>query len=154
MFVLEDDAQDGPDHVDAHRSIALVISPYTQHGRTDSTRYDTAGMLATIEDLLGMAPMSIFDQRATRMWASFRRHPNPRPYSAIAPAVIPYDDPGYPTNPPDAPLAAESAAQDFSYPDAPDEHLLNTAIWKSIRGASSRMPAPRHALGEVADPDG
>jgi hypothetical protein len=65
---VEDDAQDGPDHVDAHRSAVLVIGPYTQHGRVGSTHDDTAAALATIEDLLGMKPMSIFDQRAIRMW--------------------------------------------------------------------------------------
>jgi hypothetical protein len=139
--VLEDDAQDGPDHVDAHRSPALVISPFTQHAAVDSTHYDTAGMLATIEDLLGLSPMSIYDQRAIRMWPAFGTA-NLRPYDAIMPSVIPYGDPGYPTNSPNAPLAALSAQQDFSVPDGPDEHILNQAIWQSIRGAGSRMPAP------------
>ena len=55
IFVVEDDAQNGPDHVDAHRTTALVISPYTQHAGVDSTHYDTAGMLGTIEDILGLA---------------------------------------------------------------------------------------------------
>jgi YVTN family beta-propeller protein len=140
IFVVEDDAQDGPDHVDAHRSTALVISPFTQHGRVDSTHYDTAGMLGTIEDLLGLDPMSIFDQRATRMWASFGRVANTRPFTALRPAVIPFGDPGYPTNRATAPLAAQSAAQDYSVPDGPDEHLLNAAIWKSIRGRHSQVP--------------
>ncbi|MDX6520474.1 MAG: hypothetical protein QOF08_1079 [Gaiellales bacterium] len=141
IFVLEDDAQDGPDHVDAHRSPALVISPFTQHAAVDSTHYDTAGMLATIEDLLGLSPMSIYDQRAIRMWPSFGTA-NLLPYDAIMPSVIPYGDPGYPTNPANAPLAALSAQQDFSVPDGPDEHILNQAIWQSIRGAGSQMPAP------------
>jgi YVTN family beta-propeller protein len=148
IFVLEDDAQDGPDHVDAHRSTALVVSPYTQHATVDSTHYDTAGMLATIEDLLGLSPMSIFDQRATRMWPSFGSA-NLQPYDLIEPTVIPYDDPGYPTNSANAPFAALSAAQDFSVPDGPDEHILNQAIWQSIRGAGSPMPAP---VG-MPDPD-
>ena len=148
IFVLEDDAQDGPDHVDAHRSTALVVSPYTQHATVDSTHYDTAGMLATIEDLLGLSPMSIFDQRATRMWPSFGSA-NLQPYDLIEPTVIPYDDPGYPTNSANAPFAALSAAQDFSVPDGPDEHILNQAIWQSIRGAGSLMPAP---VG-MPDPD-
>jgi phospholipase C len=141
IFVLEDDAQDGPDHVDAHRSPALVISPFTQHAAVDSTHYDTAGMLATIEDLLGLSPMSIYDQRAIRMWPAFGTA-NLQPYDAIMPSVIPYGDPGYPTNSANAPLAALSAQQDFSVPDGPDEHILNRAIWQSIRGAGSPMPAP------------
>ncbi len=142
IFVVEDDAQDGPDHVDAHRSPALVISPYTQHGAVDSTHYDTAGVLATIEDLLGMGPMSIFDQRATRLWRAFSGPPNMAPYNTIQPTVIPFGDPGYPRNGRGAPLASLSAAQDFSVPDGPDEHLLNEAIWRSIRGAHSHMPRP------------
>jgi YVTN family beta-propeller protein len=146
IFVLEDDAQDGPDHVDAHRSTALVISPYTQHAKVDSTHYDTAGMLATIEDLLGLSPMSTYDQRATRMWASFGTA-NLLPYDAIMPTVIPYGDPGYPTNDPNAPLSGLSAQQDFSVPDGPDEHILNEAIWRSIKGADSRMPAPVGGTG-------
>jgi YVTN family beta-propeller protein len=140
IFVLEDDAQDGPDHVDPHRSTALVISPFTQHARVDSTHYDTAGMLATIEDLLGLSPMSIFDQRATRMWAAFTGAPVSTPYRAIMPRVVPYGARGYPVNPPSAPLAQASAAQDFSAPDAADKHTLNEAIWRSVKGAGSRMP--------------
>jgi YVTN family beta-propeller protein len=152
IFVLEDDAQDGPDHVDAHRSTALVISPYTQHETVDSTRYDTAAMLATIEDLLGLSPMSIYDQRATRMWPAFGAA-NLTPYTAIYPSVVPFGDPGYPTNGKNAPLAAASAAQDFSVPDGPDEHLLNRAIWESVMGAGSPMPEPSGA-GQHSDPDG
>jgi hypothetical protein len=155
IVVLEDDAQDGPDHVDAHRSPVLVISPYTQTGRVDSTHYDTAAAIGTIEDLLGLPPMSVFDQRAARMWAAFGSKPNLRPYRAITPAVVPYGAPGYPTNGAAAPLGAASAAQDLSAPDRADKATLNAAIWKSVRGARSRMPAPRHTLsgGRAADDD-
>ena len=161
IVTVEDDAQDGPDHVDAHRSPVLVISPYTQYGRLDSTHYDTAAALATIEDLLGMKPMSIFDQRAIRMWPAFHDHPNLRPYKAITPKVVPYGAPGFPTNPTNAPLARASAAQDFSGPDRVNETVLNTATWKSVKGPRSRMPAPRHSLvfapgapGDEGDGDG
>jgi YVTN family beta-propeller protein len=142
IFVLEDDAQDGPDHVDPHRSTALVVSPFTQHARVDSTHYDTAAMLATIEDILGLSPMSIFDQRATRMWAPFLGLPDYRAYRAIQPAVIPFGAPGFPVNRPGAPLGAESAAQDFSIPDGADEETLNEAIWRSVKGPGSPMPSP------------
>ena len=138
IFVVEDDAQDGPDHVDAHRTVAFVISPYTQHARVDSTHYDTASMLATMEDLLGLSPMSIFDQRATPMWESFDAWPNMRPYDAIQPRVIPFGARGYPRNTADSPLAGQSAAQDYSAPDGADEQILNQAIWESIRGARAR----------------
>ena len=65
IFVLEDDAQNGPDHVDAHRSVALVVSPYTRRGAVDSTLYTTSGMLRTIELILGLPPMSQYDAAAT-----------------------------------------------------------------------------------------
>ena len=147
IFVVEDDAQDGPDHVDAHRSTALVISPFTQHGGVDSTHYDTAGMLATMEDILGLSPMSIFDQRATRMWASFAPTAGMRPFTVLPTRVIPFGDPGYPVNHAGSPLAAASAAQDYSVPDGPDEHLLNEAIWRSIRGDHAHMPGPSPGSG-------
>ena len=144
IFVVEDDAQDGPDHVDAHRTVALVISPYTQTGSVDSTHYDTSSMLASMEDLLGLSPMSITDSRATRMWRSFTNHPSFRPYNAKAPTVIPFGDPGAPTNPEDAPMAKESSGMDFTRADATPEIDLNEAIWESVKGRNSRMPAPLH----------
>ena len=151
IFVLEDDAQDGPDHVDAHRSTALVISPYTQHAGIDSTHYDTAGMLATIEDLLGLSPMSIYDQRATPMWGAFSARPNLRPYTTIQPEEVPFGDPGYPVNPPGP---STSAGQDFTAPDAPNEQLLNQAIWESVRGPGVPMPAPVSAGGSSGSGSG
>jgi YVTN family beta-propeller protein len=134
IFVLEDDSQDGPDHVDPHRSVALVISPYTQHATVDSTHYDTAAMLATIEGILGLSPMSSFDQRATPMWKAFGSWPIIQPYRAIQPTVIPFGDPGYPRNTKHSPMAAWSARQNFSAPDGPNEDMLGRAIWESIRG--------------------
>jgi hypothetical protein len=151
IFVVEDDAQDGPDHVDAHRSTALVISPFTQHAGVDSTHYDTAGMLGTIEDILGLEPMSIFDQRGTRMWPSFAPWPNMRPFDVLPTRVIPFGDPGYPRNGRNAPLAGASAAQDYSIPDGPDEHVLNEAIWRSIRGRHAHMPGPAPGSGGGED---
>ena len=145
IFVTEDDAQNGPDHVDAHRTLAYVISPYTQTGAIDSTHYDTASMVATMEDLLGLPPMAIGDQRAIRMWKGFSRKPNLAPYDARVPAVVPFGAPGSATNPPTAPLAAASRSWNFAIEDATPEIPLNEAIWKSIRGRSSRMPAPRHS---------
>jgi YVTN family beta-propeller protein len=144
IFVTEDDAQNGPDHIDAHRTLAYVISPYTQTGAIDSTHYDTAGMVATIEDVLGLPPMTITDQRAVRMWKGFSREPNLTPYSAIAPAVTPFGAPGAPLNAAAAPMSRRSAAWDFTIEDATPEIPLNQAIWKSVHGRDSRAPAPRH----------
>jgi YVTN family beta-propeller protein len=157
ILVTEDDAQNGPDHVDAHRTLAYVISPYTQTGRVDSTHYDTAGMVATVEALLGLPPMTIVDQRATRMWKGFSRTPDFRPYDALIPKVIPYGAVGAPTNAPNAPLATVSSRWNFAVEDATPEVPLNEAIWKSVKGRRSEMPAPRHDYiigSQPADPDG
>jgi len=144
ILVTEDDAQNGPDHVDAHRTLAYVISPYTQTGRVDHTHYDTAGMVATVESLLNLPPMTIVDQRATRMWKGFSRKPNFRPYDALMPKVIPFGAEGAPTNAPTAPLATVSRRWNFAVEDATPEIPLNEAIWKSVKGRRSKMPAPRH----------
>jgi hypothetical protein len=90
IFAVEDDAQDGPDHVDAHRSTAFVISPYTQTGKVDSTFYSSVSVLRTIELILGLHPLTQFDAAATPMLASFTDHPNLAPYTAI----VRVDDPG------------------------------------------------------------
>ena len=134
-----------------------MISPYTQTGRVDHTHYDTAGMVATVENLLGMPPMTIADQRATRMWNGFSPTPNLRPYDAIRPAVIPYGAVGAPVNSDNAPLATASSRWNFAVEDATPEIPLNEAIWKSVRGRRSVMPAPRHDYiigSQPADPSG
>jgi hypothetical protein len=146
ILVTEDDAQNGPDHVDAHRTLALLISAYTQAGKVDSTHYDTASMVATIESLLGLPPMSITDARASRMWGAFVNQPTLTPYEAITPSVVPFGAPGAPTNPATAPMARASASWDLEGADAAPELALNRAIWKSIRGRRSTMPDPRHEV--------
>lgn len=144
ILVTEDDAQDGSDHVDAHRTVALAISPYTQTGKVDSTHYDTSSMVATTEDLLGLSAMSIYDERANRLWNSFTADPNFESYTAKQPKVTPFGEKGAPVNSANAPMAAESKSWNFQREDATPEIGLNQAIWKSIRGRNSEMPAPRH----------
>jgi DNA-binding beta-propeller fold protein YncE len=137
IFVLEDDAQNGPDHVDAHRSPALVISPYCRRNQVDSTMYSTSGMLRTIELILGMQPMSQFDAAATPMFNCFQPAADTRPYEALPPGVNIEE-----TN---TRMAWGSGLQmNFAQEDATDEILLNEAVWKSVRGADSSMPAPVH----------
>ena len=87
IFVVEDDAQNGPDHVDAHRTVALVISPYTRHAHVDSTLYSTSSMLRTMELILGLKPMSQFDAAARPMYNSFQAKADPRPYQHVVPEV-------------------------------------------------------------------
>ena len=141
IFVTEDDAQNGPDHVDAHRTISQVISPYTQHGKVDSTFYSTASMLRTIENIVGVPPLTQFDTFATPMVAAFERRADTAPYSALVP-----EQAGNATNGVDAPMASASQAQKLDKEDSINEQTFNMAIWKSVKGARSKMPEPRHSL--------
>ena len=75
IFVMEDDAQNGPDHVDSHRSPALVISPYVRRGAIDSTMYNQTSVLRTMELILGLRPMTQFDAASRPMWAAFQLSP-------------------------------------------------------------------------------
>jgi hypothetical protein len=101
-------------------------------------------MVATIEDLLGLPPMSVTDARASRMWGGFIDHPRFRPYNAIQPTITPFGDPGAPVNGATAAMAKASASWNFAREDQTPEIALNRAIWKSVKGRHSRMPAPRH----------
>jgi phospholipase C len=87
MFVLWDDSQDGVDHVDSHRSPAYVISPYVRRKSVDSTFYNTTSMLRTIELILGMQPMTMFDAAARPMASVFQGQRNPQPYIHERPRV-------------------------------------------------------------------
>ncbi|WP_052947943.1 bifunctional YncE family protein/alkaline phosphatase family protein [Aneurinibacillus tyrosinisolvens] len=138
IFVVEDDAQAGPDHVDAHRTEALVISPYTQTGKLDSTFYDTNSMLRTMELILGMKPMSQFDAAATPMLNAFTSQPDFAPYKV--------EEPKYSIetlNGQNAPAAETSKQLNFSKPDAADQDKLNRAIWKATKG-DQPYPEPNH----------
>ena len=140
VFVLEDDAQNGPDHVDAHRSVALVASPYARRGVVDSALYTTSSMLRTIELALGLPPMSQYDAAAAPMYGAFRAQPDVAPFVRRE-ARVPLDEP----NAPDAPGAEASAAMDLDEADRAPEAELNEILWHSVRGADSRMPPPVHA---------
>jgi YVTN family beta-propeller protein len=138
ILITEDDAQDGPDHVDAHRTTALVVSPFTQTGKVDSTQYSTVAMLRTIELLAGVGPLTQFDAAATPMTASFGRRPNVRPYDAITPS-----QPLNEMNTAASPMAAQSAGMDFTGADRAPEKQLDAAIWESVKGLNTPMPAAR-----------
>ena len=87
IFIVEDDAQDGADHVDAHRAPALVVSPYARRGTIDSTFYSSTSVLRTIELILGLRPLTQFDAAATPLFRSFGTEPDIRPYEAVRPDV-------------------------------------------------------------------
>src|SRR5204863_1827167 len=87
IFVIEDDTQNGPDHVDAHRTIGFVISPYAKRGFVDSTFYTTASMVRTMELILGLPPLTQYDAGATPMFNAFGRSAVLTPYTIKTPAV-------------------------------------------------------------------
>ncbi len=136
VFVVEDDAQNGCDHVDAHRTVALVVSPWTRRGgAVDSTMYSTTSVLRTMELILGLPPLSQHDASATPMSNAFSDTPDLTPFVHRAARVPLYEE-----NPVGAPMQALSGTWDFSREDAAPDVPLNEAIWKSVRGAESPMP--------------
>jgi DNA-binding beta-propeller fold protein YncE len=149
IFVLEDDAQNGPDHVDAHRSVLLVASPWTRRAAVDSTLYTTSGVVRTIELILGLPPMSQYDEAATPLHAAFVSKPDARPYAA-RPARIDLDE----RNRQDAPGAEASLRMNLDEFDRAPERELNEILWKSVRGAASVMPPPVRAAFVRPLPDG
>jgi len=151
IFVVEDDAQNGPDHIDAHRTVAYVISPYVRRKTVDSTLYSTCSMLRTMELVLGMKPMSQFDATAMPMVACFGSKADLSPYTAVMPRTR-LDEKNLAT----AWGRARSEAMDLTREDAADDLELNEILWRSVKGADSPMPAPVRAgfvLAEGGDDD-
>jgi DNA-binding beta-propeller fold protein YncE len=140
IFVIEDDAQDGPDHVDAHRTVAFVVSPYAKRGVVDSSMYSTTSMVRTMELILGLKPMSQFDAAARPMYHAFAGAPDLRPYQHAVPRADLEEK-----NQPTAWGARLSEKFDLAKEDQADDHVLNEVIWRSVRGAHSPMPAPVRA---------
>jgi len=148
VFVIEDDSQNGPDHIDAHRTVALIASPYAKRGFVDHTMYDTVSLVRTLELILGIPPMSQYDAAAIPMFAPFTDRPDPTPFDAL-PARWQMDE----RNTEQSPGAALSARMNFDDLDAAPERLLNEIIWKSVRGADSEMPQPHTRRNWLADAD-
>jgi YVTN family beta-propeller protein len=147
IFVVEDDAMNGPDHVDAHRTVALVISPYTKHHFVDHTMYSSSSMLKTIELILGLPPMTQFDAAATPMCNSFTSSKDLEPYTALPPNIDIEE-----RNVASAYGSERSGELNLTEEDAVPEVEFNEIIWKAIRGADSEMPAPvRSAFVRVVE---
>ena len=145
VFVVEDDAQSGVDHVDGHRTVALVVSPWTRSRGVDSAFYTTINLYRTMELLLGLPPSNQFDLAADPMFSIFVREPGFTPYRA-RPNQVPLEE----MNPPLRALRGEplryaeaSMAMDLDEPDVAPEDFLNRAIWHSVRGFETPYPSPR-----------
>lgn len=145
VFIIEDDAQDGPDHVDAHRTAGLVISPYVRREKVDSTLYSTSSMLRTMELLLGLAPMSQYDAAANPMYTVFGVNPDPTPFNHLH-AEVDLNA----KNTARAWGARQSKKMDFDDVDRNAPFVLNEIIWRSVKGADSPMPLPVHRYQSVA----
>jgi YVTN family beta-propeller protein len=142
IFVIEDDAQNGPDHVDAHRTAGLVISPYTKRNAVDSTQYATVSMIRTIELILGLSPLSQYDAAARPMFACFTDSRDLKPYTH-EPARIDLNV----TNTKLAYGADRSNKMDFSDVDLADDFELNEILWHAIKGTDAPVPpAVRRAI--------
>ena len=140
IFILEDDAQNGPDHVDAHRSIALVVSPYTKRNYLDNTMYSTSGMLRTIELILGLPPMSQYDAAAMPMFRSFTSKPDFTKFKAV-PNRVSLDE----INKIASKWSKISEGFDFAEVDKNDDRLFNEVLWKGLKGDDFDLPAPRRS---------
>jgi YVTN family beta-propeller protein len=137
IFILEDDAQNGPDHVDAHRSTAFIASPFAKRNTTVSTMYSTASMLRTMELILGLPPMSQYDAAATPMWECFTPSPDLTPFVSL--------DATYDIHEMNVEVSRISRLSDefnLEVMDAAPDHLFSEVIWKAVRGLESEMPAP------------
>ena len=148
IFVIEDDAQNGPDHVDAHRTVGLVVSPYTKRKALDSTQYQTVSMLRTIELILGLPPLSQYDAAASPMFASFTAEADLTPYAAEGPRVD-LDA----VNTATAYGAERSNRMDFDEYDRVDDFELNEILWRAVKGEDAPLPpAVRRAIAYRASP--
>ena len=137
VFVLEDDAQNGPDHVDSHRSPLFVISPWTAGGVFHRFA-NTTDVIATMEEILGLGTMSQFDHFGRPLRDIWRATPDLRPYVALTPAVN-LDE----VNPPATREARESARLDLRFEDIADEVLFNHILWRMMKGAQVPYPGTR-----------
>jgi hypothetical protein len=150
IFVVEDDSQDGADHLDAHRIPAFVISPYAKEGAVVSTRYDFLSFIRSMELVMGMRPLGLGDRLATPMYDAFQATPsNAPPYDAIAAKVDLLE-----RNPATGPGARMSARMPKGLDQIPQREL-DALLWKSVHGWKSKPPPPGpNAVAGAVDADG
>jgi YVTN family beta-propeller protein len=153
VFILEDDAQDGPDHVDAHRSPAYLAGGYIRRHFVDHTMYSTTSMLHTIELLLGFPPMSQYDASAEPMWRCFSNQPDLTPFDAK-----PLQTDINTVNTIENAWQRKSENFDLSREDMVPDHAFTEVIWKAVKGENAIPPAPRRAAfvkeaDKKTDPD-
>jgi YVTN family beta-propeller protein len=140
VFILEDDAQNGPDHIDAHRSPVYVAGPYVKHDAVIHTMYSTSGVLRTIELILGLPPMSQYDAAAMPLYNCFTSKPDLAPFVTRAPQVD-LNQRNIAVNASSKRSSSFNLKQEDKVPDL----VLNEVIWKSVKGEASVMPVPKRS---------
>ena len=140
VFILEDDAQNGPDHIDAHRSPVLVAGPYVKHDAVIHHMYSTSGVLRTIELILNLPPMSQYDAAALPLYDCFSDTPNMAPY-VIKPAQVDLEQRNVAVNE----SSKKSDKFNFAEEDKVPDLELNEVIWKSVKGENAVLPAPKRS---------
>ncbi len=150
ILVVEDDSQDGADHVDAHRMPALAISPYTKRGKVDHTRYDFLSFIRTMELVIGMKPLNLFDATGVPLYKAFDADAsdNNEPYDAIIPNVDLTA-----TNTASAPNAKLSARLPLESTDQVPQRVLDRILWQYRHGADSEPPPPGPNASGIDDAD-
>jgi len=148
IFVVEDDAQNGVDHVDGHRTVALVASPYARRGIVDSTFYSHQSMLKSIELILGLPTLSLFDLIANDMRASFQNAADATPYTAVVPKQSLDETNPLPQALNGAPrqAALDSGRMRWDVPDAVPTERLNRILWGAIRGWNVPYPGTKRSV--------
>lgn len=140
VFILEDDAQNGPDHIDAHRSPVFVAGPYVKRDTVIHTMYSTSGVLRTMELILGLPSMSQYDAAAEPLYKCFTDKPDYTPYNSL-PANINLNQ----RNVADNASSRLSETFNFAHEDAVPDLELNEVVWKAVKGEDSEMPAPKRS---------
>lgn len=147
VFILEDDAQNGPDHIDAHRSPVFVAGPYVKRNAVVHGMYSTSGVLRTMELILGLPPMSQYDAAAMPLYDCFTSKPDLTPYTA-KPAQVDLEQRNIAVNE----SSKRSELFNFAKEDAAPDIELNEVVWKYVKGESSVMPAPKRSAFVILEP--
>jgi len=140
IFIVEDDAQNGPDHVDAHRTTCYVAGGYIKRHFVDHTMYSTSSLVRTIELILGMPPMTQYDAAATPMWRCFSKTPDAAVFNSL-PSNVNLAE----VNPGGTRLASMARGLNFTEVDRVPDDLMNAMVWKAVRGENARVPVPVRA---------
>jgi YVTN family beta-propeller protein len=147
VFILEDDAQNGPDHIDAHRSPVFVAGPYVKRNAVIHGMYSTSGVLRTMELILGLPPMSQYDAAAMPLYDCFTSKPDFTPYTT-KPAQVDLEQRNIAVNE----SSKRSELFNFAKEDAAPDIDLNEVVWKYVKGEASVMPAPKRSAFVILEP--